>query len=194
MPEISIIIPTFNRAAQLARALRSIAGTVGAADPVEIIVVDNASTDATEATYKKLRADFPKHEWRYIYEAMPGLLSGRHCGAKHARGEILAFIDDDVALTASWLDGLMQAFSTPLGEAAARFIGITKTTATITAKPPKPINARRTKIFFMFTGIPFCGESRRSNGGVRATLTATPGIVNLLCPNQRPRAFGAFAR
>lgn len=113
MTGISIIIPTFNRAAQLARTLRSIAREVGAANPVEVIVVDNGSTDTTAATYKTVRRDFPKHEWRYIYEPMPGLLSGRHCGAKEARGEILTFIDDDVVLSESWLDGLVHAFSNP---------------------------------------------------------------------------------
>src|SRR6266478_9248101 len=113
MPDISIIIPTFNRAAQLGRTLTSIAREVGAANPVEVIVVDNGSTDTTEATYKMATGDFPKHEWRYFYEPMPGLLSGRHRGAKEARGEILAFIDDDVVLSASWLDGLVHAFSNP---------------------------------------------------------------------------------
>jgi glucosyl-dolichyl phosphate glucuronosyltransferase len=44
---------------------------------------------------------------------MPGLLSGRHCGAKEARGEILVFIDDDVVLSASWLDGVVHAFGNP---------------------------------------------------------------------------------
>jgi glucosyl-dolichyl phosphate glucuronosyltransferase len=113
MPDISIIIPTFNRAAQLARTLTSIGNEVGAANPVEVIVVDNGSTDKTETTYQAVREYFPRHDWRYVYEHMPGLLSGRHCGAKEARGEILAYIDDDVVLSASWLDGLMSAFSNP---------------------------------------------------------------------------------
>jgi glucosyl-dolichyl phosphate glucuronosyltransferase len=110
---ISIIIPTFNRAASLARTLTSIAREVGTTNPVEVVVVDNGSTDTTEAAYNTVRENFPHSEWRYIYEPMPGLLSGRHRGAKEARGEILAFIDDDVVLSASWLDGLMDAFSEP---------------------------------------------------------------------------------
>jgi glycosyltransferase involved in cell wall biosynthesis len=58
MSEISIVIPTINRAAQLARTLRSIARTVSAADPAEIIVVNNASTDTTEATYRETEDGF----------------------------------------------------------------------------------------------------------------------------------------
>jgi glucosyl-dolichyl phosphate glucuronosyltransferase len=113
MPDISIIIPTLNRAALLARTLTSIAREVDAASPVEVIVVDNGSTDTTEATVKTVRCDFPRHEWRYFYEPMPGCLSGRHRGAKEARGEILAYLDDDVVLSASWFDGLINAFSNP---------------------------------------------------------------------------------
>jgi glycosyltransferase involved in cell wall biosynthesis len=111
MPGISIIVPTFNRAQQLAKTMTSIAREVDPANTVEIIVVDNGSTDVTAATYNMVRREFPKHEWLYIHEPMPGLLSGRHRGAKEAQGEILAFIDDDVVLSASWLDGLVHAFS-----------------------------------------------------------------------------------
>jgi glycosyltransferase involved in cell wall biosynthesis len=114
MPDISIVIPTFNRAAQLARTLTSIAREVPASNAaVEVIVVDNGSTDATEAAYKTVTGDFPKRNWRYVYEPMPGLLSGRHRGANEAQGEILAYLDDDVVLRASWLDGLVDAFGNP---------------------------------------------------------------------------------
>jgi hypothetical protein len=60
-----------------------------------------------------IRATFPRHEWRYFYEPMPGLLSGRHRGAKEARGEILCYLDDDVLLSSTWLEGLTEAFSNP---------------------------------------------------------------------------------
>ena len=113
MPDISIIIPTFNRAAQLASTLTTIAREVRVASPVEVIVVDNGSTEATKAVYEAVREGFPKHGWRYVYEPMPGLLSGRHRGAEEAQGEILAYLDDDVILSPSWLDGLVDAFSNP---------------------------------------------------------------------------------
>jgi glycosyltransferase involved in cell wall biosynthesis len=114
MRDISIVIPTFNRAARLARTLTSIAREVLASNAaVEVIVVDNGSTDATEAAYKTVTGDFPKHEWRYVYEPMPGLLSGRHRGANEAQGEILAYLDDDVVLSATWLNGLVDAFGNP---------------------------------------------------------------------------------
>jgi glycosyltransferase involved in cell wall biosynthesis len=113
MTDISIIIPTLNRASHLGRALQSIATGVSPTNTVEITVVDNGSTDQTASVYQETKEQFPKYEWRYFDEPMPGLLSGRHRGAKEARGEILSFLDDDVLLSASWFNALQDAFSDP---------------------------------------------------------------------------------
>jgi glycosyltransferase involved in cell wall biosynthesis len=113
MLPVSLIIPTLNRAAALMRMLRSTAAVVHPRDPVEIIVVDNGSTDRTPEAWSEIRAMFPQHEWRYFHEPMPGLLSGRHRGAKEARGEILSYLDDDVLLGPSWLEGVTEAFGSP---------------------------------------------------------------------------------
>jgi glycosyltransferase involved in cell wall biosynthesis len=113
MPNISIIIPTLNRASHLGRALKSIVASANPADTVEIIVVDNGSTDQTANVWQQIKEQFSKYEWRYVYEPVPGLLSGRHRGAKKARGEILSFLDDDVLLAPSWLNALQDAFSDP---------------------------------------------------------------------------------
>ena len=88
----------------------SIGRGVGASSPVEVIVVDNGSTDRTEATFKAARGAFSKHKWRYVYEPMPGLLSGRHRGAREAKGDVLAYLDDDVVLAPTWLEALEEAF------------------------------------------------------------------------------------
>jgi glucosyl-dolichyl phosphate glucuronosyltransferase len=45
---------------------------------------------------------------------MPGLLSGRHRGAAEARGEILAYLDDDAVLAPTWLESLKDAFQDPV--------------------------------------------------------------------------------
>src|SRR5262249_40410027 len=110
---VSIIIPTFNRAAVLAATLESIAEVVPSSTPAEIIVVDNRSTDKTVDVFNTISAKFHNHKWRYFYEPMPGLLSGRHKGAAEAHGEILSFLDDDVLLAPSWLGALQEAFADP---------------------------------------------------------------------------------
>src|SRR5262245_13770179 len=113
MKDISIIIPTRNRAAALLQTMTSIATVVASRDPAEIIVVDNGSIDDTGGVCREIKDRFPKHHWRYFYDETPGLLTGRHLGAKEAKGEILAFLDDDVLLAPSWLEALRDAFGDP---------------------------------------------------------------------------------
>jgi glycosyltransferase involved in cell wall biosynthesis len=109
----SIIVPTFNRAPSLAVTLDSIGDAIPRCPSVEIIVVDNGSTDNTLEAFKTARAHFPDRAWRYFYEPMPGLLSGRHRGAAEAKGEILSFLDDDVLLEPNWFEALQEALAYP---------------------------------------------------------------------------------
>jgi glycosyltransferase involved in cell wall biosynthesis len=111
--DISIIVPTFNRSALLIRSLEAIAAVIGPKDAVEILLVDNGSTDQSAKVFRALKDKFPAVEWRYFYEAMPGLLSGRHRGAKEAQGEILSYLDDDALLAPTWLEALNDAFRDP---------------------------------------------------------------------------------
>lgn len=110
---ISIIIPTLNRVLPLSRTLASIFEGVPLSPDVEVLVVDNGSTDGTASLYEKIRREHPTVILRFVTDPMPGLLTGRHRGALEARGEILAFLDDDVLLSPTWLDGLREAFANP---------------------------------------------------------------------------------
>lgn len=111
MPDVSIIIPTLNRARLLAGTLEGVAKVLDHSQSTEVIVVDNGSSDQTTAVFNEIKTKFRYLDWRYVYEPMPGLLSGRHRGAKEARGEILSYLDDDVLLTPSWLEGLREGFA-----------------------------------------------------------------------------------
>ena len=113
MTDISIIIPSLNRARALSEALESAARVIDSDDSVEIIVVDNGSIDLTAGICREIRDRFPQHNWRYIYDDMPGLLTGRHRGAREAHGEILAFLDDDILLAPGWMEALQEAFGDP---------------------------------------------------------------------------------
>ena len=89
---VSIVILTRNRAALLEQALRSaLAQTL---QPIEIIVVDNASTDGT----RELVARYAKNDSRIRYHlfAAPGqICAARNAGAQMASGAYVAFLDDD---------------------------------------------------------------------------------------------------
>jgi glycosyltransferase involved in cell wall biosynthesis len=91
LPVVSVIVPTYNRAARLEDCLRSI--VAAAAVDSEIIVVDDGSTDNTS----EVVAQFP--EVRYLRQANRGPSAARNAGARLARGRYLAFFDsDDVML------------------------------------------------------------------------------------------------
>jgi glucosyl-dolichyl phosphate glucuronosyltransferase len=110
---ISVIIPTCNRADALQRTTASLAKLEFPVEDFEVLVVDNGSSDATPSVFEAARAASPRHNWRYIYEPMPGLLSARHRGALEAQGDICAFIDDDVRLKVHWLSAIAEAFTDP---------------------------------------------------------------------------------
>jgi len=87
-PDISVIIPTYNRSAMLLRALESVRRQT--LPPTEIIVVDDGSTDDTA---KVITREFP--EVQYIHQENSGVSSARNTGINAARGEWIAFLDSD---------------------------------------------------------------------------------------------------
>ncbi len=73
---------------------------------LDILVVDNASQ--TEATKVLIADSYP--QVRYVREPRPGLDWARNRAALEAKGEIVAYTDDDVAVDARWVKGLAQVF------------------------------------------------------------------------------------
>ena len=85
---VSVIIPTYNRAAYIVEALESVfAQTYG---DCEIIVVDDGSTDDTKAVLQSHMARI-----RYIYQENAGVSVARNTGISAATGEWIAFLDSD---------------------------------------------------------------------------------------------------
>ena len=76
----------------------------------ELIVVDNGSSDNTAEIVSEFasKADFPV---RYVYEERRGLSNARNSGVKAARGEIIAFTDDDCIVASNFLSETLLAFS-----------------------------------------------------------------------------------
>ena len=109
-PLISAIICTHNREEYLEAAIDSLLdqdmGQYGP-DSYEIIVVDNASTDGTAAIAQSKQN---QPNVRYIYESTLGLSVARNCGAQAAKGDIIAYLDDDAEASTSWLAALLDAF------------------------------------------------------------------------------------
>ncbi|MDM7890557.1 glycosyltransferase [Curtobacterium caseinilyticum] len=107
LPSTSVVLCTRDRADQLADALRSVLA-VDHPD-LEVVVVDNAPSD--DATRRLVTAPGTDPRVRYVLEPVPGLSSARNAGVRAARGEVVAFTDDDVVVDRGWLRAVASGFA-----------------------------------------------------------------------------------
>ncbi|HZO81830.1 MAG TPA: glycosyltransferase family A protein [Candidatus Binataceae bacterium] len=91
-PEISVIVPTYNRRAMVREAIASVLAQRGAS--FELIVVDDGSTDGTWEDLAR-RAGCGDSTLRAIRTANRGPAAARNCGLALARGRLIAFLDSD---------------------------------------------------------------------------------------------------
>ncbi len=107
---VSVIICTYNRSRLLSRALMAFESQEGV-ECGQIIVVDNNSTDDTEVVVQHcaelLRDVIPV---TYVHEPVQGLSRARNAGITIARGEIVAFLDDDAVPHDGWLLAITKFF------------------------------------------------------------------------------------
>jgi len=106
-PTVTVVVPTYERPAALARCLAALARLEYPRDRFELIVVDDGgrSPDATAAATR--RDDLAM---RLLRLANAGPAAARNLALSHARGEMLAFTDDDCAPEAGWLRALAGAW------------------------------------------------------------------------------------
>jgi glycosyltransferase involved in cell wall biosynthesis len=108
---VSIIVPTRNRSAVLIRCLAELsAGASGVRAP-EVVVVDDCSTDQTEAVVEEFRStsEFPVRFVRQ--ERSMGANAARNLGLRTATGDVIVLIDDDVLVPPGWLSWLLSGLS-----------------------------------------------------------------------------------
>ncbi len=110
VPSVTVVVATRERSGQLAHALDSLLAQDH--PDFEIVVVDNAPvTDATR--------DLVAHKYaervQYVTEPVPGLAVAHNRGVAAARGEVIAFTDDDVVADPRWLTELTAPFAADPG-------------------------------------------------------------------------------
>ncbi len=106
MAKITVIICTFNRCQSLAKALDSVATiTLPESEEWEVLVVDNNSRDQTRDVVEDFCRRYPNH-FRYLFEPRQGKSWALNSGIQEARGDVLAFVDDDVTVESTWLQNL----------------------------------------------------------------------------------------
>jgi O-antigen biosynthesis protein len=104
-PRVSIVIPAFNKIAYTVACLRSLAQHPAAAAS-EVIVVDDASTDATAERLAQVRGI------RVVRNAQNlGFVGSCNAGVAAATGEFIAFLNNDTVVTSGWLDAMLACFA-----------------------------------------------------------------------------------
>jgi glycosyltransferase involved in cell wall biosynthesis len=91
LPLISVIIPTYNYGIFIREALESIFAQTYPIDKIEVIVVDDGSTDDTKSIIEKNYGE----KLTYIYHENRGLASAKNTGISCAKGNIITFLDAD---------------------------------------------------------------------------------------------------
>lgn len=92
---VSVIIPTWRRAGLVGRAVQSVLDQSWR--PLQLIVVDDGSDDGTPATLDKVRAHAAQAgmDAKFVRQPHMGVSSARNAGLRDAKGEWIAFLDDD---------------------------------------------------------------------------------------------------
>jgi GT2 family glycosyltransferase len=108
LPSISIVIPTYSRPDQLADCLRSLSGLDYPRDRLEVIVVDDGGETPLDAVVAPFRSDLALS---LVRQPNAGPAAARNTGAEGARGEYLAFTDDDCLPEPGWLLEMARVLS-----------------------------------------------------------------------------------
>ncbi|HBX90376.1 glycosyltransferase [Alistipes sp.] len=119
MIRLSLIIATYNRSAQLAVTLRSVAAQQAPRGEWECVVVDNNSTDDTAACVARFAAEHPSLSLRCVGELRQGLSYARNRGIAESRGELIAVIDDDERIVPGFVGAYLDFFDARPEAAAA---------------------------------------------------------------------------
>lgn len=119
---ISVVVPTYNRADLIVDALDSV--YVQNYRPIELIVVDDGSTDDTVSVIKKWATTHtdPNFKTRTVRQANAGGNPARNNGIEHATGKYIAFLDSDDAWLPEKLGKQLLKFDAP--EVGAVYCGV----------------------------------------------------------------------
>lgn len=108
LPRVSVVVATLNRCDYLRLCLEALARQTADSSGFEVVVVDNGSTDATQAFVRDLSARTPN--LRYVREARLGLSVARNAGLRESRADIVAYTDDDAVPHPQWVERIIARF------------------------------------------------------------------------------------
>ena len=106
MHSVSVVVPVFNGASTIGDMLQALVHQSGKPASLEIIVVDNGSTDETRAIVERFGVTL-------LAEPKRGPGAARNCGLRHAGGDLIAHLDADTLPTRNWLREIVAPFVDP---------------------------------------------------------------------------------
>jgi len=112
MKKISVIICTYNRNDYIMKALNSLARQTLPASQYEIVIVNNNSTDNTDALCHVFLKKHTQLNAFYFIETQQGLSYARNRGIAESSGDILVFMDDDAQADDHYLQEIQHFFET----------------------------------------------------------------------------------
>ena len=108
--DIALVICTYNRSSYLPEAFESICSQTLDKIKFQVIIVDNNSTDNTSIISQQFIKDSPTLNVKYCFEENKGLSFARNRGIMEADASIISYIDDDVILSPTDLEEILNFF------------------------------------------------------------------------------------
>jgi len=105
---VSVVVVTHNGQAVIKDCLRSLLGLSYDTDRYEIVVVDAASTDATSDSVRSIATVSERPIVRFLSTPSRDANTARNAGLACARGDLVAFVDDDVVVPDGWLSAVAE--------------------------------------------------------------------------------------
>ncbi|MGE3907851.1 MAG: glycosyltransferase family 2 protein [Chloroflexota bacterium] len=109
-PVLSIVVPTYNRCSGVERLLRALAEQTYPADQFEVVVVNDGSTDGTEALLRQIETPY---RLQVLHQTNAGPAAARNLGVQQASARLIVFLDDDVVPSPN----LLEAHAAAQGDA-----------------------------------------------------------------------------
>ena len=112
MVKVSVVICTFNREKYIKRALQNFTLQTSSSDTFEVLIINNNSTDSTSRICQEFVTKHSNIQFKYIIEKKQGHTFARNRGISEAKGDIIAFLDDDAFVNSNYIKNLIYRFET----------------------------------------------------------------------------------
>lgn len=105
---VSVVVPTYKRQEKLSQTLESLRDQTYPKNSFEVLIVEDGSREAQEVVERIF--SLSKLNYHYFWQENAGPAKARNLGVDKAKGEIIAFTDDDCVVPENWLEKIVEGF------------------------------------------------------------------------------------